>query len=80
MNDEKGTLPKAKARPKGALPTEGDLEKERKQNGKKTFTGLANKGAAANRDKVGQGNTRMLSVTDWMQSLDKQVLYMEKTD
>lgn len=35
---------------------------------------------AANREKVGQGSMQMLSVTDWMRSLDKQVMVMEKTD
>ena len=35
---------------------------------------------AANREKVGQGSMQMLSVTDWMRSLDKQAMVMEKTD
>ena len=80
LNDEKGTIPKVKAKPKGTLPTEDDLIKEKEQNAKKSFTGLVSKGVAGAREKVGQGSLRTLAVNDWMKNLDKQVLYMEKTD
>ena len=80
LNDEKGIMPKVKAKPKGTLPSESDIAKKKAQDAKKSFTGLIQKGAIADREKVGEGNLRMLSIDGWMQNLDKQVMYMEKTD
>ena len=65
---------------KGSLLSEEQLAKEKENAKKSSMTGLVGKGATGNREKLGQGSTRILAVDSWMNSLDKQVLYMEKTD
>ena len=65
---------------KGSLLSEEQLAKEKENAKKSSMTGLVGKGTSGNREKLGQGSTRILAVDNWMNSLDKQVLFMEKTD
>ena len=71
---------KVQKKAKGSLLSEEQLAKEKENAKKSSMTGLVGKGATGNREKLGQGSTRILAVDSWMNSLDKQVLYMEKTD